>query len=47
MTSKRPYDAELFGHWWYEGHQWLEAVLRGLAARSDESVVLQTTCPLK
>ena len=38
-----PYDAELFGHWWYEGHQWLEAVLRGLAARSDESVVVDTT----
>lgn len=38
-----PYDAELFGHWWYEGHQWLEAVLRGLAARSDESVVVNTT----
>ncbi|MGO4496880.1 1,4-alpha-glucan branching protein domain-containing protein [Paenibacillus sp. 2RAB27] len=38
-----PYDAELLGHWWYEGHQWLEAVLRGLAARSDESVVVQTT----
>ena len=31
------------GHWWYEGHQWLEAVLRGLAARSDESVVVDTT----
>lgn len=23
-----PYDAELFGHWWHEGPQWLEAVLR-------------------
>jgi len=23
-----PYDAELFGHWWYEGPQWLECVLR-------------------
>lgn len=23
-----PYDAELFGHWWFEGPQWLEAVLR-------------------
>lgn len=23
-----PYDAELFGHWWYEGPQWLELVLR-------------------
>ncbi len=24
------YDTELFGHWWYEGPQWLEAVLRAL-----------------
>ena len=23
-----PYDAELFGHWWFEGPQWLESVLR-------------------
>jgi len=23
-----PYDAELFGHWWFEGPQWLEAVVR-------------------
>lgn len=23
-----PYDAELFGHWWYEGPYWLEAVIR-------------------
>lgn len=23
-----PYDAELFGHWWFEGPAWLEAVLR-------------------
>lgn len=27
-----PYDAELFGHWWHEGPQWLEAVLRLCAA---------------
>jgi 1,4-alpha-glucan branching enzyme len=27
-----PFDTELFGHWWFEGPQWLEAVLRGLAA---------------
>ncbi|OGX40668.1 MAG: glycoside hydrolase [Omnitrophica WOR_2 bacterium RIFCSPHIGHO2_02_FULL_68_15] len=27
-----PYDAELFGHWWYEGPHWLELVLRKLAA---------------
>ena len=23
-----PYDAELFGHWWYEGPDWLEYLLR-------------------
>ncbi|NOR71633.1 MAG: DUF1957 domain-containing protein [Methylomarinum sp.] len=23
-----PYDAELFGHWWFEGPCWLESVLR-------------------
>ncbi len=23
-----PYDAELFGHWWFEGPDWLEHVLR-------------------
>ena len=23
-----PYDAELFGHWWFEGPQWLEALFR-------------------
>lgn len=26
------YDAELFGHWWYEGTAWLEAVFRELNA---------------
>lgn len=25
------YDTELFGHWWFEGPQWLAAVLRRLA----------------
>ena len=24
-----PYDAELFGHWWFEGPQFLDAVMRG------------------
>lgn len=38
-----PYDAELFGHWWHEGHQWLEAVLRGLAAARTGVVVDTTT----
>jgi 1,4-alpha-glucan branching enzyme len=28
-----PYDAELFGHWWFEGTQWLETVLRGFDKR--------------
>jgi 1,4-alpha-glucan branching enzyme len=23
-----PYDAELFGHWWFEGPEWIEQVLR-------------------
>jgi 1,4-alpha-glucan branching enzyme len=27
-----PYDAELFGHWWYEGPQFLEMLLRAAAA---------------
>ena len=25
-----PFDTELFGHWWFEGPQWLEAVARTL-----------------
>jgi 1,4-alpha-glucan branching enzyme len=26
-----PYDAELFGHWWFEGPDWLESLLRRVA----------------
>jgi len=26
-----PYDAELFGHWWYEGPQWLDLLIRKVA----------------
>jgi 1,4-alpha-glucan branching enzyme len=26
-----PYDAELFGHWWFEGPQWLELLMRKVA----------------
>ena len=26
-----PYDAELFGHWWYEGPDWLEFLVRKVA----------------
>ncbi|GAB6053701.1 DUF1957 domain-containing protein [Magnetospira thiophila] len=36
-----PYDAELFGHWWFEGPQWLEAVIRKLA-ESQGPVALAT-----
>ena len=30
-----PFDAELFGHWWFEGPEWLEAVLRRCAGSQD------------
>lgn len=30
-----PYDAELFGHWWFEGPQWIYHVLRGLSGGGD------------
>jgi len=26
-----PYDAELFGHWWFEGPQWIDFLLRKIA----------------
>ena len=35
-----PYDAELFGHWWYEGPTWLYRVLKGI--NSNPSVALAT-----
>lgn len=38
-----PFDAELFGHWWFEGPLWLEHVARVLAEREDIPVAL-TTC---
>lgn len=52
-----PYDAELFGHWWFEGPYWLEHVLRlagentnGIEAMScrdylDQGLSLQTATP--
>jgi 1,4-alpha-glucan branching enzyme len=30
-----PYDAELFGHWWFEGPDFLEGVIRGLDGETD------------
>lgn len=35
------YDTELFGHWWFEGVDWLEAVLQRLAG----STVVELTTP--
>jgi 1,4-alpha-glucan branching enzyme len=37
-----PFDAELFGHWWFEGPQWLEHVLRIMA--SENYPIATTTC---
>ncbi|MDA8235436.1 MAG: DUF1957 domain-containing protein [Clostridia bacterium] len=30
-----PYDAELFGHWWFEGPQWLDYLLRKITRDQD------------
>jgi 1,4-alpha-glucan branching enzyme len=30
-----PYDAELFGHWWYEGPDWLNYLIRKVAFDQD------------
>jgi 1,4-alpha-glucan branching enzyme len=38
-----PYDAELFGHWWYEGPQFLEALFRAAAEPSEGTGVTLTT----
>lgn len=37
-----PYDAELFGHWWFEGPTWLEQVLR--LASDNANGVKTVTC---
>lgn len=34
-----PYDAELFGHWWFEGPLWLENVLRQAAGEERVKAV--------
>lgn len=30
-----PYDAELFGHWWFEGPEWLDFVFRTIACDQE------------
>lgn len=36
-----PYDAELFGHWWFEGPQWLDFLIRKL--RYDQTTIEMIT----
>lgn len=36
-----PYDAELFGHWWFEGPQWLYRTLKKMAQTPEINL---TTC---
>jgi len=38
-----PYDAELFGHWWFEGPMWIEFLIRKIACDQDE--IRLTTVP--
>ncbi|TLZ55417.1 MAG: DUF1957 domain-containing protein [Methanobacteriota archaeon] len=40
-----PFDTELFGHWWFEGPRWLDAVLRGL--HGDVASVTASECLVK
>lgn len=37
-----PFDAELFGHWWFEGIQWLETVARSL--HDHPTGIVLTSC---
>jgi 1,4-alpha-glucan branching enzyme len=38
-----PYDAELFGHWWFEGPEWLNFLIRKIAYDQDN---IRLTTPL-
>ena len=35
-----PYDAELFGHWWFEGPLWLEFLLRRMASENQQVITI-------
>lgn len=35
-----PYDAELFGHWWYEGPMWLEYLIRKISFDQDTLIMV-------
>ena len=34
-----PYDAELFGHWWFEGPEWLYHVIKNFAEDGEVDLV--------
>jgi 1,4-alpha-glucan branching enzyme len=38
-----PYDAELFGHWWFEGPEWINFLLRKI--HYDQQTVKTVTAP--
>jgi 1,4-alpha-glucan branching enzyme len=38
-----PYDAELFGHWWFEGPEWIDLLLRKI--HWDQQTVKTVTIP--
>jgi 1,4-alpha-glucan branching enzyme len=38
-----PYDAELFGHWWFEGPQWIDYLLRKM--HYDQQTIKAITIP--
>ena len=40
-----PFDAELFGHWWYEGTDFLDRLVRGIAASDDMELCLPGEMP--
>jgi len=42
-----PYDAELFGHWWYEGPLWLDFLVRKIACDQDEISLITASEYLK
>ncbi|MEN6626969.1 MAG: 1,4-alpha-glucan branching protein domain-containing protein [Candidatus Sumerlaeia bacterium] len=42
-----PYDAELFGHWWYEGPMFLDAAMRRLCAPDSPIVPVTPTAYLR
>ncbi|MBI5376139.1 MAG: DUF1957 domain-containing protein [Candidatus Schekmanbacteria bacterium] len=34
-----PFDAELFGHWWFEGPRWIDEVCRGIHADDEIEMI--------